>query len=219
LENTYGLQYERPVETLAVSRAVTEAVNNRGIKITIYPGYPTGDTYVTGISTLLQTGEFDTILACNAAYARFLVAIDEVERAFRKNIRISAITAINDQTRTAFTTIDSTGNNTLDSALLMPSVSQAVGLFALVYNGITDHADKVRVNGEGAYYNAPKWKCNNADEYVRIERINSSDNTWEVTIDEVKQMLVTFNPNANAESIYRQLENVTSEYILRARGL
>ena len=219
LQDIYGLRYERPIETLAVSRAVTEATNNRGIKITIYPGFPTGDTYVTGMSTLLQTGEYDTILACNAAYARFLVAIDEVERAFRKNIRISAITAINDQTRTAFMTIDSTGNNTLDSAMLMPSISQAAGLFALVYNGITGHADRVRVNGRGVYFNAPKWKCHNAAEYLRIERINTSDTNWEVTIDELRQMLVAFNPNANAQSIYRQLESVTAENILRARGL
>ena len=219
LRTAYGLQYERSIESLAVSRAVTEAANNKGIKITIYPGFPTGDTYVTGISTLLQTGQYDTILACNAAYARFLVAIDEVEKAFRKNIRISAITAINDQTRTAFITMDSTGNNSLDSALLMPSISQAVGLFSLVYNGVTGFADRVRVNGEGTYFNAPKWKCNNAAEYARIERINTSNSNWEVTLDELKQMLVTFNPNANAESIYKQLESVTAENVLRARGL
>jgi hypothetical protein len=219
LENVYGLQYERPVESLAVSRAETEAKNNKGIKITIYPGFPTGDTYVTGMSTLLQTGQYDTILACNAAYARFLVAIDEVEKAFRKNIRVSAITAINDQTKTAFTTIDSTGNNTLDSALLMPSISQAVGLFSLVYNGVTGFAGNVRVNGEGTYFNAPKWKCNNAAEYARIEQINTSNDKWEVTIDELKQMLAAFNPDANAESIYQQLESVTSENILRMRGL
>jgi hypothetical protein len=219
LEDVYGLRYEKPVESLAVSRAETSVANTKGIKITIYPGFPTGDTYVTGMSALLQTGEYDTILACNAAYARFAVAIDEVEKAYRKNIRVSAITAINDQTKTAFMTIDSSGNNSLDSALLMPSVSQAVGLFSLVYNGITGFADKVRVNGAGTSFNAPKWKCNNAAEYVRIEQINTANDKWEVTIDELKQMLVVFNPNADAASIYRQLESVRSDYILKARGL
>jgi hypothetical protein len=219
LASVYGLKYERPVETLAISRGVTDINNDKGIKITIYPGFPTGDTYVTGMSSLLQTGEYDTVLACNAAYARFVVAIDEVEKAFKKNIRVSAITSLNDQTKTAFSTIDSTGATSLDSALLMPSISQAVGLFALVYNGITGHSDAVRVNGRGAFYNSPKWKCNNATEYTRIEKINSSNAFWEMTIDEVKQLLVPFNPQANYNSIYKTLNELTAQRILAARGL
>jgi hypothetical protein len=219
LASVYGMKYERPVETLAVSRGVTDVNNDKGIKITIYPGFPTGDTYVTGFSSLLQTGEYDTVLACNAAYARFMVAVDEVEKAFRKNIRISAITSITDQTKRAFSTLDSTGDTSLNSALLMPSISQAVGLFALVYNGITGHSDAVRVNGKGAFYNSPKWKCTSADEYTRIERINTSNNLWEVNIDEVKQLLVPFNPQANYNSIYKMLNELTAQRILSARGL
>jgi hypothetical protein len=219
LEAVYGLKYERPVETLAVSRAETVVANDKGIKIVIYPGYPTGNTYVTGMSAILQTGEYDTILACNAAYARFAVAIDEVEKAYKKNIRVSAITAINDQTKTAFVTKDSTGDNSLNSALLMASISQAVGMYSLLYNGITGYADRVRVDGRGIYYNTPKWKCHDAAEYARIEKINTSTNTWEVSIDELRKMLVVFNPAADAKSIASQLQAVTSENVLKARGL
>jgi hypothetical protein len=219
LASVYSLKYERPVETLAVSRGVTDVTNDKGIKITIYPGFPVGDTYVTGMSALLQTGEYDTVLACNAAYARFVVAIDEVEKAFKKNIRVSAITSLSDQTKNAFSTIDSTGDTSLNSALLMPSVSQAVGLFALVYNGITGHSDAVRVNGKGAFYNSPKWKCSSAEEYTRIEKINTSNNLWEVTIDEVKQLLVSYNPQANYNSIYKLLNDLTAQRIMAARGL
>jgi hypothetical protein len=219
LETVYGLKYEKAVEDLAVSRAETDVANDKGIKIAIYPGYPTGDTYVTGMSAILQTGEYDTVLACNAAYARFAVAIDEVEKAYKKNIRISAITAINDQTKQEFFTLDSTGDKSLNSALLMPSISTAVGLFSLVYNGITGHADQVRINGAGSFFDSPKWKCNNADEYTRIERINTSNDTWEMNVDEVKQLLIAFNPSANAASIYKQLESVTAEQVLNVRGL
>jgi hypothetical protein len=219
LEDVYGLKYTKTVEELAVSRAETVVANDKGIKIVIYPGFPTGDTYVTGMSVLLQTGDYDTVLACNAAYARFSVAIDEVEKAYGKDIRVSAITSINDQTRTAFTTLDSSGNSSLNSALVMPSVSTAVGLFSLVYNGITGYADRVRINGSGSLFDSPKWKCGDVAEYSRIERINTSDDKWEVTLDELKQLLVVFNPAADSTSIYRQLEGVTSEYILQARGL
>jgi hypothetical protein len=207
------------VEELARSRAETQATNDKGIKIAIYPGYPTGNTYVTGMSTLLQTGDYDTILACNAAYAQFSVAVDEVEKAYKKDIRVAAITSITDQTKTAFTTIDSTGHNSLNSALLMPSISTATGLFALVYNGVTGFADNVRKNGSTLYYDSPKWKCSSVGEYGRIEQINTSPTKYEVSIDELKQMLGVFNPNISADSIYRQLEGVTSEYILKARGL
>jgi hypothetical protein len=219
LKRVYGLSYTRPVEDLARSRAETQAANDKGIKIAIYPGYPTGNTYVTGMSTLLQTGDYDTILACNAAYAQFSVAVDEVEKAYKKDIRVAAITSITDQTKTAFTTIDSTGHNSLNSALLMPSISTATGLFALVYNGITGFGDNVRRNGGTLYYDSPKWKCNGVDEYRRIEQINTSADKYEVTLDEIKQMLGVFNPNITADSLYRQLEGVTSEYILKARGL
>ena len=219
LASVHNLRFERTVQDLAVSRSVTDAVNDRGIKITIYPGYPTGDTYVAGMSALLQTGEYDTVLACNAAYARFMVAIDEVERAFRKNIRVSAITTINDQTRTAFTTIDSTGNTSLDSAMLMPSISTAAGLFALVYNGITGHADAIRVNNEGAFYNSPKWKCPSAADYSRIERVNASNDTWEMNVDEVKRLLIQYNPGATYTGIFNTLNGMTIDSILRARGL
>jgi hypothetical protein len=219
LKKVYGLNYTRAVEDLARSRAETQVVNDKGIKIVIYPGYPAGNTYVTGMSTLLQTGDYDTILACNAAYAQFSVAVDEVEKAYKKDIRIAAITMLTDQTRIAFNTIDSTGHNSLNSALLMPSISTATGLFALVYNGITGFENNVRRNGSTLYYDSPKWKCNSAGEYERIGKINTSPDKYEVTIDELKQMLGVFNPNISADSIYRQLEGVTSEYILKARGL
>jgi hypothetical protein len=207
------------VEELARTRAETQVANDKNIKIVIYPGYPTGDTYVTGMSAILQTGEYDTIISCNSAYARFLVAIDEVEKAYGKNIRVTANISINDQTGMAFRTIDSTGDNSLNSAILQPSISTAVGLFALVYNGITGYADRVRVNGEGPFYDSPKWKCNTAAEYTRLEQINTSNDKWEITLDELKQMLVIFNSGAGYQSIYQQLENVTSENVLKARGL
>jgi hypothetical protein len=219
LEGVYGLKYARDIKDLAVSRAETQADNDKDVKIVIYPGYPTGNTYVTGMSALLQTGDYDTILACNAAYARFSVAVDEVEKAYKKDIRVSAITMINDQTKTSFITQDSFGRASLNSAILNPSVSLASGLFALVYNGITGHADKVRINNAAAFYDAPKWKCNSPDEYARIEKIDVSNDTWEVNMDELKKLLVVFNPSANAQSIYKQLESVTAEFVLKARGL
>jgi hypothetical protein len=219
LAGLYGLKYTKEIKELAVTRAETEAANDKNVKIVIYPGYPTGNTYVTGLSTLLQTGEYDTILACNAAYARCAVAIDEVEKAYKKNIRISAITMIDDSTKTSFTTKDSIGDSSLNSAVVMPSISTAAGLFALVYNGVTGYAEKVRVNNAAYYFNSPKWKCTGAEEYTRIEKVNTSNTAWEVDIEELKKMLTVFNPQADAQSIYKQLESITAESVLKARGL
>ncbi|MDR1466122.1 MAG: hypothetical protein LBI40_00660 [Treponema sp.] len=219
LESVYGLKYESPVETLAVSRAETVVTNDKGIKIVIYPGYPMGNTYVTGMSAILQTGEYDTMLACNAAYARFAVAIDEVEKAYKKDIRISAIVMIDNETKSSFSTIDSTGNTMLNSAVLTANISQAAGLFTLVYNGATGYSEKMRVDGKGIYYNTPKWKCPSAAEYERISKIDTSNDTWEVSIDELKKMLVIFNSDADSTSIAAQLQSVTAENTLKARGL
>ena len=219
LQNIYGLTYEQDIETMATTRSQIDCANDKGVLITIYPGYPTGDTYVPGMSTILQTGKYDTVLACNAAYAKFSVAIDEVEKSTGKNIRVSAITAINDTTKSGFNTIDSTGNHSLDSAILMPSVSTASALFALVYNGITGYADQFRQDDMGYYYNSPKWVCPDAESYARLEKINSSEDTWEVNIEELKQMLALYNPDANLESLQELMLKMDANYILEARGL
>ena len=219
LQNIYGLTYTEDIETLATTRTQIDCANDKDVLITIYPGYPTGDTYVPGMSTILQSGKYDTVLACNAAYAKFSVAIDEVEKATGKDIRVSAITAINDTTKAGFSTTDSTGHASLNSAILMPSVSTAASLFALVYNGITGYADRFRQDDTGYYYNSPKWVCPDADSYARLEKINSSADTWEVSIDELKQMLAAFNPDANLETMQQQMLTMDADYILEARGL
>jgi sulfur relay (sulfurtransferase) DsrC/TusE family protein len=102
---------------------------------------------------------------------------------------------------------------------LQPSISTAAGIFAVVYNGITGFADKVRVDGKGRLYDSPKWKCNNAAEYARLEQINTSGDKWEINLDELKRMLIIYNPAADSASIYKQLESVTAESVLNARGL
>lgn len=219
LQNIYGLTYEQDVEALATTRAQIDCANDKDVLITIYPGYPNSDTYVPGMSTILQTGKYDTVLACNAAYAKFSVAIDEVEKATGKDIRVSAITAINDTTKSGFTTMDSTGHTSLNSAILMPSVSTAASLFALVYNGITGHGDAFRPDDNGYYYNSPKWVCPDAESYARLEQINSSADKWEVSIDELKEMLTAFNPDANQASLQELMLKMDANYILEARGL
>ncbi|NLO84283.1 MAG: hypothetical protein GX096_02485 [Clostridiales bacterium] len=219
LQDVYGLTYEDDIVDLAAVRSETDVKSDKDIKITIYPGYPNSDTYVPGMSALLQTGEYDTLLACNAAYAQCSVAIDEVEKAYGIDIRISAITNISDQTRTNFNTLDSAGNSSLNSAILMPSAATAAGMFVLAYNGITGNAEVVRVDGTGIIYSANKWTCRNADEYARIEMLNTSDETYEISIDELKEMLVAFNPEATSENIMATLYGVTVESVLNARGI
>lgn len=122
-------------------------------------------------------------------------------------------------TKSGFNTIDSTGNPSLDSAILMPSVSTASALFALVYNGVTGYGEQFRQDDLGYYYNSPKWVCPNAEDYARLEKSNTSDDTWEISIDELKQMLALFNPDANLESLQQMMLDMDAAHILEARGL
>lgn len=219
LRDLYGLTYDDEIANLASSRNQIEVSTGTDMKILIYPGYPNADTFVSGMSAVLQTGEYDVLLACNQAYTQFSVAIDEVEKAYGFNIKVGAFTTVSDSARSSFTTIDSTGDTSLNSAVLKPSVVVAGGMFAVLYNGITGYSENVRNNGRGDFFNTQMWLVNSAEEYEKLEKINSSADTYELNVEEIKEMLCIYNPNANFQSIYENLDSVTAEGILNARGL
>ncbi len=202
IADIYGFEYEKDVNDLASVRAETECVNNSDITVTVYPGYDNTDTYAPGLSALLQTGIYDIILCNSTAFASAATVIDEVERASGVNIEIVAKAQVNDTIETSFATKDSFGDTFLHSAVLTPSISTAASLFAIVYNGITGYADVVRQGGEAIFFDNPKWVCYNAGEYEAIKQLNVSDDTWEITAEDMEEVLGVYNPNVTANEMY-----------------
>lgn len=78
LADVYGLTYDQDLYALATSSTQVDATNNKGIKITVFPGMA---DMATNVSPLLQTGAYDVLCGTTNIYDSLGVAVDEVEKA------------------------------------------------------------------------------------------------------------------------------------------
>ncbi|MGM9604617.1 MAG: hypothetical protein ACI3XG_06090 [Faecousia sp.] len=224
LRDKYNLTFSESLEDLASSRSLVEVDTGTDMKILLYPGYPNSDTYVSGLSSEIQTGDYDIVLGCNVATAKFSVAIDEVERSYGIDIKVGYFDSISDTTTAAFTTIDSQGSPSLNSVIINPGNVLVGTMFAILYNGISGHADAVRavVDGTeaGILYDSPLWIAPDADTYLAMaNNLNKDINTLELSVEDIQQMLYIYNPDVTPESIQAQLDATTADAVLTARGL
>ena len=219
LQAKYNLTYSDSIENLASSRGMTQVETGTDMKILLYPGYPNSDTYVSGLSAELQTGAYDIVLGCNQATTKFAVAIDEVERAFNMDIKVGYFTSIDEATTSAVNTKDVSGNASVNSVIVNPGNVLVGGMFSVLYNGLSGHADAVRVDGEGITFNSPLWLAEDADMYSKLAGLNGTPETLELSVEDIQNMLCIYNADADAASIQEQLSGATAVAVLEARGL
>ena len=79
----YGLTYTEDINALATSATQVDAENDKGIKITVFPGMA---DLATNVSPLLQTGAYDVVVGTTNIYDSLGVAINEVEEALDMDI-------------------------------------------------------------------------------------------------------------------------------------
>ena len=219
LKDHYDLTYSDAIENLASSRGMTQIDTGTDMKILLYPGYPNSDTYVSGLSGELQTGDYDIVLGCNQATTRFAVAIDEVERAYNIDVKVGYFTSIDDAATASVTTQDVHGNSSIDSIVVNPGNILVGGMFAVLYNGLSGHADAMRVDGAGTVFDTPLWLAMDAETYLKLASLNVSADTLELGIEELQNMLCVYNSSADSASIQTQLLGLTADAVLAARGL
>lgn len=220
LQEKYGLTYDKDVMDLATQNATSDiSTGKEDVKITIVPGFPNMDGYVSGVSGLLQTGEYDAIVSVYPTTETFGTAIDEAEKALGKNIKVLCQANFGENTNKAFNTLDSTGNPTLDGAVISSgSASDAYGV-VLLYNGITGHGDAIKPEGKAVTMAPGPLVASSAEDYRLLEQLDTRDDMYVYTSDEIKNLLKIYNEDVN----YDFLTNVTSEFttdnILKRRGL
>jgi hypothetical protein len=219
LKDIYGLTYSDSIENLASSRGMTEVSTGTDMKILLYPGYPNSDTYVSGLSSELQTGDYDIVLGCNQATTKFAVAIDEVERAYNMDIKVGYFTSIDEATTAAVNTKDVSGNSSVNSIVVNPGDLLVGGMFAVLYNGLSGYADTMRTNGAGSTFNSPLWLAEDSNVYLKLASLNNSADTLELSVEEIQDMLCVYNAQADVSTIQAQLDGATAEAVLVARGL
>lgn len=219
LQKNYNLTYSDSIENLASSRGMTEVETGTDMKILLYPGYPNSDTYVSGLSAELQTGEYDVVLGCNQATTKFAVAIDEVERAYNIDVKVGYFTSIDDAATAAVNTKDVHGNSSVDAIVINPGNILVGGMFAVLYNGLSGHADAMRTDNAGSDFSTPLWLSTSADVYMKLASLNTSADTLELSVEEIQNMLCIYNAAADKASIQEQLLGITAEAVLAARGM
>lgn len=220
LKEKYGLTYDMDVAELVRINSITEiATNNSDVKITIVPGFPNMDGYVSGVSSLLQSGEYDAIISVYPTTEVFSTAIDEVEKALGKNIKVICQANFGENTKLAFETLDSTGNPTLDGAVMYAATANDAYGIALLYNGISGNSDVVKPEGKAIKLAPGPLVCASADEYKKLSLLDSSDDLYIYSADEVKDMIKAFNPSATYESIMQYAKDFSTEDILKRKGI
>jgi len=219
LQAKYNLTYSDSVENLASSRGMTQVETGTDMKILLYPGYPNSDTYVSGLSAELQTGEYDVVLGCNAATTKFAVAIDEVERAYDISVKVGYFTSIDDAATAAVTTKDVHGTASVDSIVINPGNILVGGMFAVLYNGVSGHADAMKTDGAGTDFSIPLWLATDAETYLKLAGLNVSAETLEMSVEDIQEMLCIYNAGTTAASAQEKILSLTAEGVLTARGL
>ncbi|MGM9607259.1 MAG: hypothetical protein ACI3XJ_07120 [Oscillospiraceae bacterium] len=219
LQQKYGLTYSDTIENLASSRGMTEVDTGTDMRILLYPGYPNADTYVSGLSAELQTGVYDVVLGCNFATTKFAVAIDEVERAYNVDVKVGYVTSIDDAATAAVTTKDVHGNSSVDSIIINPGDTLVGGMFAVLYNGLSGHADAMRTDGAGTVFDTPLWLATDAETYLKLAGLNGSADTLEMSVEDIQEMLCIYNADVTASSLQEKILTLTADGVLSARGL
>lgn len=213
LQETYGLTYDKSVEELAASDVQTVVETGTDIKIAIYPGFAGTDTYVTGFSSLLQTGDYDTVMATYAIYSQLMQPISEVEKALGTDIKMVSIADISDSTKTAFE------EGMLDGAVVTPCCMQVGAMFSVMYNALEGNAQAIQQDGKASQFMMLKWPCANAEEYTTIEQLDITPETYALKTENIDQLLVSKNPEMNFENFNAYIESLTAEQVAQNSGL
>ncbi len=220
LQNMYSLKYDKDITTIAKSTAVTNVNTGTDMKIAIYPGFANQQNYVQGFSSLLQTGEYDTVICVYAGYTNLTAAIDQVEKTYKKNIRLAVLGMPGPDLDTFFKTKDSTGDTVINSAIVKPANSVAGALFAEVYNALTGNPDLGKTaDGKIQQLLFPMWTISGAAEYAKIATIDTSEKTYGLTIDDLKKMIKVYTPSLTNEQFAKLVLENTAQDIMKRRGM
>ncbi len=221
LQEKYGLTYEQPIEDLVYVSETTNVANDKGLLITLYPGSPNKDTWLPGISSLLQSGKYKMFLSSGQTYNQTATVVNEVEAAFGIDIKVASIAAFSTTLDTAFSTLDPNGNPSVDFVTVKPSSVLNASVFAATYNalnGVIDTACRDE-NGKPANFRFNMISISSPEELAKTKGWDDAEaGTWIAGKEFVDQMLVTTNPDVTAASINELMASVDVDSIAEMMG-
>lgn len=214
IKETYGLTFADTPENLVRATSTTEIETGRDdVRIVLMNTYAQDD-----LLSIIKNGEFDVIGYPDALLAMFSATIASVEAATGTDIKIVSMANIDDTTASFFNTPDTFGNPFVNAVIIKnPSFYSA--LFVLVMNSLYGHSEAVKDGDNVRAYLVPSFLIESPEEYEAVRLLGSSDTLQAIDEEDIKQMLIMFNPDANGQSIQEYLSSRTLDVILEARGL
>lgn len=215
LQQKYGITYEQSIEDLIASSETTNVANDKNILITLYPGSPNKDTWLPGVSSLLQTGKYKMFLASGQTYNQSAQVVDEVEKAFKIDIKIASVGALGAALTTAFNTLDNSGNPSVDLITIKSVSCLTACLFAITLNALDGAMDQAcRIDGMPTSYNFNFIPVTSAEQLTAMSGWDDRDSAnWIASDKVVDQMLVRKTPQVKAEDIQKLMESLDYEQI------
>jgi len=215
-QEAYGLTYEAPIADLVNNQNPGEVkTGNPDVHIYLYPGRNPADA-VTALSPVLQSGTYD-IFAAVFSFAAFTNAIDEVEKASGKDIRIIGTAQIEKQTKTGFESKDSTGDTVLNSAILN-DIPLALGIKCLMLKAAFEgRADAMKDNGKTVFMGVRSWAVNGAETYAKMEKLNTTPELYILSKDQLEKFDKEGTTWKDLDNFLEEISDV--EKLLTLKGL
>lgn len=213
LAESYGLSYEKNVDELVIVSEPTEAVNDAGIPIYVYPGIPNNDGFLNGISSALQTGKYDMVLASSNLFNQLGVIVDENEKAIGRNIRVVSIANVSPELTKAVNTVDAYGEPSLNACVVKSPSYTSGPMFAMLYNALTGHIDIMKPEGQAHTVTYPFWGCLTPDDVHKVGTYDLDGDSYTFDEEHLKSVIYDYNPELTLESFQEvvsggSLENV-----------
>ncbi len=220
LKEIYGLNYKKDVKQLAVVDAPTEATNDKGINIFVYPGSNTKDSWLPGISAVLQTGKYGFLISAGQSYTSSSVVVDEVERSFNKDIKVISVASLGKSLTTAFNTKDKFGNASINLGTVKSVSMVSAGLFAMAYNGLTGYDKNMKQSdGTSSSFSFKMWGVESADQLSIMNNWDSVDTgKWIADYDLIDSLLGIYHADLNADTFQKNVDSYTYESTLKKLG-
>lgn len=206
LADVYGLTYDEDLYALATSSTQVDATNDKGIKITVFPGMA---DMATNVSPLLQTGNYDVLCGTTAIYDSLGVAVDEVEKALGTDIKVISRASFSDNIKAAFNGTDSQGSPIMD-AIVLNGAYEHIAAVTILRNAFDGNLDNMRDNGQCSRVpGMVPLVVTNADEYNSLSASNMP--YCYTTIEDIQAMI---GANVTWQQINEFGASLTTENIL-----
>lgn len=215
LQEKYGLTYTKSIEELYQSTETTNAENDKGILITLYPGSPNKETWLPGISALIQTGNYGILISSGQTYNQSATVVNEVEAATSKNIKVASVGALGTTLTTAFNTKDPLGNPSVDLVTVKSCSALTACLFAVTYNQLTGYG--VQMRDDSGIPNFCSFNFIGITSPEQLSTMEGWDDRdakyWITTTEQIDQMLGIYNPDVTPQTLLDIMGGMTYENI------